>query len=171
MKEIWKDIEGYEGLYQVSNIGRIKSFPRTGTQTKEERIKKFVKSFNGYYRVSLWKNGKSQVSLVHRIVAKAFFDNISDDLQVNHIDGNKENNSLDNLELVTPKQNVKHAIDNKLRKVHKILQKDEKGNVIKIWNGLGDISKNTKYFQSNITYAYKTGKKIYGYYWEQKDLV
>ena len=154
MEEIWKDIKGYEGLYQVSNLGRIKSFPRIGTQTKKERIKKFVKSFNGYYRVSLWKNGKSQVVSVHRLVVKAFINNMNDNLQVNHIDGNKENNAIYNLELVTPKENIKHALDNKLIKVHKIIQKDKDGNIIKEWNGTGDIERNSKYNYSR-TYHYK----------------
>lgn len=171
MQEIWKDIKGYEGLYQASNLGRIKSIPRIGTQTKKERIKKYVKSYNGYLRVSLWKDGKSSVPTVHRIIAKTFIDDFKDNLQVNHMDGNKENNAIDNLELVTPKENVKHALDNKLRKVHKILQKDKNGKIIKEWNGLGDIERNTRFHQSNIVYAYKNNKKIYGYYWEQKELV
>ena len=98
MKEIWKDIEGYEGLYQISNLGRVKSFPRKGTHTTKERIIKFAKSNKGYLIAILKNNDVQKAFSVHRLVAKAFIPNPNNLPQVNHKDENKENNNVNNLE-------------------------------------------------------------------------
>lgn len=100
--EIWKDIEGFEG-HQVSNFGRIKSlnYRRTG----EERILKPGKNRGGYLFVILCKNGKQKLFLVHCLVAKAFIPNPNNWTQINHLDENKENNCVDNLEWCTAKYN------------------------------------------------------------------
>ena len=77
MKEIWKDIKGYEDLYQVSNFGRIKSLPkkRNGKFTEKEIILKLFKNTNGYIQTNLWKNNKGKNFLVHKLVAEAFISN------------------------------------------------------------------------------------------------
>ena len=104
MKEIWKPICGYEGLYEVSNIGRIRSLDRRvknrhGFAVKKGKLIATAKvSGNDYRKVSLWKNNKGENALVHRIVAQAFVPNPDDLPEVNHKDENKENNNADNLE-------------------------------------------------------------------------
>lgn len=106
--EIWKDVQGYEGLYQVSNQGRVKSLERVAPNKHcvEERILKFKKNRAGYFQVWLYKNNKAKVFLVHRLVAKTFIPNPVNLPQVNHIDENKINNCVSNLEWCTSKYNV-----------------------------------------------------------------
>ena len=101
--EIWKDIEGYEGLYQVSNLGRVKSLERTiwnngGLYKKSERILKAYDNGHGYLRVELYKEGNREQPLVHVLVATAFLDNADNLPEVNHKDENKYNNCVENLE-------------------------------------------------------------------------
>ena len=98
MIEEWRDIRGYEGLYQVSNLGRVKSIPREKTKGG---ILKPLKDTTGYLSVNLYKNGKIKRCKIHRLVANNF-------LEVNHKDGNKLNNNLSNLEYVTRSQNILH---------------------------------------------------------------
>lgn len=97
--EMWKDIEGYEGLYQVSNQGRVRII----------KERKLSIDKNGYNTVMLVNNGQRKLCKVHRLVAKAFIDNSEFKTQVNHIDGDKSNNKSDNLEWVTPSENTLHS--------------------------------------------------------------
>ena len=94
-KEIWKDIQGYEGLYQVSNLGRVKSLYKGGT------ILKGSVNNRGYHIVMLYKGGKYKHFLIHRLVAQAFISNPQKLPQVNHKDEDKSNNSVSNLEWCT----------------------------------------------------------------------
>ena len=109
--EIWKDIEGYEGLYQVSNLGRVKSiYGWCGNRfVKRTKILKLKINNKGYTKVYLYKNKKSKMFFVHRLVAMAFVPNPNNLPQVNHKDGNKLNNSIGNLEWCTCSENIKHA--------------------------------------------------------------
>lgn len=116
---IWKDIFGYEGLYQISSNGLVKSLPRVVLSLltnhwypKKERIIKpeVTKKGLGYYRVQLCKNDSIEKALVHRLVAQAFIPNPKNKPQVNHIDGNKLNNHISNLEWTTVSENAQHAI-------------------------------------------------------------
>lgn len=114
-EEEWKDIEGYEGRYQVSNCGRIRSFLTKGVRNKVEMydesshiIKPILDTF-GYHVVNLRKNNGMKGIKIHRLVAKAFIPNPNNLPQVNHKDGNKQNNNLDNLEWVTAKENIAHS--------------------------------------------------------------
>lgn len=128
MNEIWKDIKGYEGYYQVSNFGRVKSLARVviGKNNRKYDIKeKIVKSRihqNGYLFVHLCKNGKKKHLSIHRLLAQAFIPNLENKPEVNHKDGNKENNRVENLEWATSKENVHHAFRTGL----KIMTKGEK---------------------------------------------
>ena len=110
MTEIWKDIEGYEGLYQVSNKRNVKSlnYRRTG----RERIIKPRKDKNGYLRVVLCKDGECKTYLVHRLAASAFIPNPKELSQVNHRDENKQNNCTENLEWCSSEFNVNYGTRN-----------------------------------------------------------
>ena len=105
--EIWKDIPGWEGLYQISNYGRIKSYK----QFESGKIMSLVNKTGDYFSVVLQGNGRKQRSArVHRLVAEAFIPNPEGLPEVNHIDGNKQNNSVDNLEWCSQSYNVLHSI-------------------------------------------------------------
>lgn len=104
--EIWKDIAGYEGLYQISNYGNIRN--------SKGRLLKYYENHKGYYKVGLNKNGKNSKFRVHRLVAQMFIPNPHEYPQVNHIDGNKQNNNVTNLEWCTNTENQIHAV--KMRK-------------------------------------------------------
>lgn len=110
-KETWKDIEGYEGLYQVSDLGRIKSL--NFNKTKRRKLLKQACTYD-YKHITLFLNGKRTIYRVHRLVAVAFIENIGNKPEVNHIDGKKSNNKASNLEWCTSSENSMHAIKNKL---------------------------------------------------------
>lgn len=118
MKEIWKDIDGYEGYYQISNYGRVKSLDRLVTrndgvvQFKKGIIKQPKNSSDGYNLITLSKNGESKTIGIHILVAKHFIDNPDNLPEVNHIDFNRKNNIVTNLEWVTHQDNIKHSSDN-----------------------------------------------------------
>lgn len=115
MQEVWKYIEGYEGKYQVSNMGRVKSVerkvkhPKGGLMILRSRILKPASAAGGYAVVNLSKKNKAKLMYIHRAVALSFLDNPKNKQQVNHINGNKRDNSASNLEWCTPKENMKHA--------------------------------------------------------------
>lgn len=116
--ETWKDIPLYEGKYQVSNLGNVKSLQlcNGNTTTKREKILKNIIYGNGYYYVCLSKNGKVKKYKVNRLVAQAFVPNPKNKPFVNHIDGDKLNNYYKNLEWCTQSENMKHASMLGLRK-------------------------------------------------------
>lgn len=131
MKEIWKDIAGYIGVYQISNFGRVKSLERKiwngkGYYTKEEMILIPSSDGQGYLVVGLSKNNKKLSKTVHRLVATTHIPNPYNKKQVNHIDGNKENNRYDNLEWCTNRENYEHAIDNGLKCMQKATKASNK---------------------------------------------
>lgn len=122
-KEIWSPVVSYEGIYEVSNLGNVKhlEYKRKNTLTggysiMKERILKPVKHKNGYVVLDLHKNRFHKIILLHRIVAVTFIPNTKNRPQINHLDGNKENNRVDNLEWCTPRENVLHAVKNGLSK-------------------------------------------------------
>lgn len=117
--EVWKDVKGYEGLYQVSNFGRIKSLQRIKLyenciHIKKECLLKQSKGSRGYLQVSLAFNKKKKSVLVHRLIANAFIDNFLNKNQINHKNGIKTDNRIQNLEWVTAKENTNHAHQNGL---------------------------------------------------------
>lgn len=118
--EIWKDIPGREGVYQVSNLGRVRTLDRT--VRCGERIKKHIpdkimatREHAGYINVTLRIGGKTTCCTIHRLVAKAFIPNPYNLPCVNHIDGNKSNNAAENLEWCGYSHNMKHAYDSGLK--------------------------------------------------------
>ena len=195
MKEEWRDIEGYEGYYQVSNFGRVKSLDRIQTQKRGNKYynrkykSQIIKSYlthKGYCAIGVTKNNKHKNFAVHRLVAKAFIPNPKNKPQVNHIDGNKENNRVDNLEWNTGSENLKHAYKNKLKlctKKHretakyqckknfnkKVLQYNLNGNFIKEWNSITDASNFYNISISSITQCCQgILKSSYKYIWKYK---
>ena len=113
MIEEWKDIIGYEGLYQISNKGRVKSL---GNKFKrKEKILSLNQNPEGYVNVGLHKNGINKKYSVHRLVANAFINNPYNKKQVNHINGIKNDNSINNLEWCTNKENMEHCVKKGLR--------------------------------------------------------
>lgn len=129
--ENWSDIADFVGLYQVSDLGNVKSLAkcrerkgwRACIMAKKETILKQYKSNSGYYRVRLFKDGKYKNESVHRLVAFAFVANPMEKTTVNHIDGDKSNNTATNLEWNTPAENHAHALNTGLKpkgeKIHR----------------------------------------------------
>lgn len=125
MQEIWKDIPNYEGLYQASNKGQIRTHKDKVTYTKrhgkrhwKQRVLK-PKSKNSIigYRVTLWKDGKGKDYLVARLVGTTFLENLIDtNMTINHKDGNRLNNHVDNLEWLSRADNIRHGFENDLYK-------------------------------------------------------
>jgi hypothetical protein len=113
--EIWKEIKDYEGLYDISNLGRVKSLAKYVNNSKgtlnynKERILCNVKK-NGYYKIKLCKEGKIKTLLVHRLIAIAFIPNLENKPFINHINGIRDDNRIKNLEWCTPKENSTHAV-------------------------------------------------------------
>ena len=176
MKEIWKDVVGYEGLYQVSNLGRIKSKYRVITIHEKRGIKERpqkeiyvipTKDKKGYYRTSMCVGNKHICPLVHRVVAQAFIPNPYNKKEINHIDGNKENNKVDNLEWVTHLENMQHASKNGLmpkklraRPVYKI--KD--GKILKRYISICEASRQEKIHRASISSVARGKQKTCGGY-------
>jgi hypothetical protein len=100
--EDWKEIKDFEGIYEVSSKGNVK-------RIKTQLILKPRRHTGGYYTVCLWKNGKDKYFFIHRLVASMFIENKDNKREVNHKDGIKTNNTVENLEWVTPRENQKHA--------------------------------------------------------------
>ena len=115
--EMWKSIDGYVGYYEVSSYGRIRSLPRKvnfingTTRNLKGKILKHMVDINGYEYVMLACCGEQERKFVHRLVAEAFLEQEDPSYEVNHIDGNKQNNNITNLEWVSHRQNIKHSFD------------------------------------------------------------
>lgn len=114
-KEIWEPVKGYEGMYEVSNQGRVRSLDRIvkgnwgNERTFPGKILKLETTYQGYKRVRLSKDGKSKRFTAHRLVAETFIGKYPEGCVINHIDENKSNNQVENLEYVTQKENINHG--------------------------------------------------------------
>lgn len=175
--EIWKDIKGYEGLYQASNMGNIRSlnYGRTGKiKALRPRPDK-----DGYSTVSLCKNKSVKNCKVHRLIAQTFIDNPDNKPEVNHIDCNKANNCISNLEWTTRKENQRHAWNNGLCETAREAVKQnvslatEAARTVnekpvkcittgKIYNSIAEAQRQTGVLQSNISRCCKGKSKSAG---------
>ena len=172
-KEIWRDIEGYEGLYQVSNKSNIKALEKKVLGIKDsnrklkERLKKKSISKIGYEIVLLHKDGKYKTFYVHRLVAKAFIPNPNNYSVINHLDGNKANNNLENLEWCSISRNVKHGYETGLNSKCRAVKCIE---LNKSFYGESEASRflfGDNHAQSTIGAAARGEKKsAYGYHWK-----
>lgn len=165
--EIWKDIPNYKG-YQVSNLGNVRTnnkityTKRHGIRHWKDRLLKKKISTNKYgrkdYRVELWGNGKHKTYLVARLVAFTFYNKpIESELTVNHKDGNTLNNNIDNLEIITRKENIQHGFKNNLYShCKKVKITDKNNNIEKTFNCL---SKANDYINKQHGYLSQKIKK------------
>ena len=175
MQEIWKDIKDYEGFYQVSNLGRIKSLERIVMgRWKPIKIKeKILVAVNKkrYLRVHLSKNNKKKLYSIHRLVAEAFIPNPNNYNEINHKDENILNNCVDNLEWCSRSYNINYGTRTQktIDKVCKaILQYDMQGNFIKELKTMNDAVR--YYNNAHICSVCKGNRKnASGYIWRYKD--
>lgn len=163
-KEIWKPVRGFENIYEVSNLGRVKSLARTikaiygkSTHYSEQKIKERILKPNfstyGYAYVALSKNGKSKTTLVHRIVAEAFLDNPNNLPCVNHKDENPRNDNVENLEWCTYTYNntYKNIHLRKRKTNRRVIQYDLDMNELKRWDSITEAAIFYNIENSNIS--------------------
>lgn len=171
--EIWKDIRGYEGKYQVSNCGRVKSllkwYPLQKRYVQREKILKPSIMTKGYLGVKLCLNNERTFKL-HRLVAEAFIPNPENKPQVNHINGDKTDNSVENLEWCTNKENSQHSHTTGLQPPKKVIQYDLEGKFIKEWNSIKEAQEQLRCSHiSMCCRGYKQYRTAGGYIWKYKE--
>ena len=184
MSEEWRDVVGYEGLYQVSDQGRVKSLERKvkhwrgGERIQKERILKPATAYNGYLLVPLYAGGKRKKLKVHRLVCQAFHDNPDNKPCVNHIDENKTNNAANNLEWCTYEENNNHGTRNARSaetKSKPVAQYALDGELIKIWVSAREAQKQAgfsyKHISNVATGKHKTHKGFIWRYVERKEKI
>ena len=164
----WRDVVGYEGLYSVSNDGRVFG-------VKSQRELKADLTHKRYLEVKLYKNGIGRMRKVHRLVADAFIENPEKKPQVNHKDGNRFNNNASNLEWVTQSENIRHAFDTGLNKPNldspifkktPVVAIDEDGREVMRFDGMMDAARELGLSVSNICNScHGRIKRTGGYRW------
>lgn len=185
--EIWKDIQGYEGLYQVSNLGNVKSL-NWGNKGYARNL--YLKKHNkGYLQVELAKDGIKKMFTVHRLVALHFVDGYANGLVVNHRNENKRDNRAENLEWCTHSENVRYSLDlhpefenllmqrmgeirNRpkkgmaIKRKEKIVQVSRSGELVRVWESAISIKHELGYNEWSITECCKGNRQTaYGYKW------
>lgn len=179
MQEIWKNIDGYEGKYQISNLGNVKSLNYGGRGYARNLVPKINNS--GRLWVELMKDGKKRQFLIHRLVGMAFIPNPDNLPQINHKDENPKNNRVDNLEWCTNLYNFHYSFDRHperhrkrqynptgKKKVHhnridvNVWQIDKAGNKIKLWNDVSTIARELGVHQWSVTQCCNGVRKTAG---------
>ncbi len=175
MKEVWKDVVGYEGLYQISNTGKLKRVERG-----KENILQGKKDKDGYICVILSRNQNKKFYRLHRLIAEAFIPNPLNKPEVNHKDRNKQNNVVDlddlqgettNLEWVTPAENVKHCfLTGKNIYKRQVLQYTKDMRYVSCWGSIREASQRLKISENNISSCCSGRLKTAGgYIWKYKE--
>lgn len=182
IKELWKDVNGYEGLYQISSLGCVKHLASEhdkgiGRYARPERLCTQHIANNGYWVVDLYKNNNRKTFLVHRLVAIAFVSNPDNKLYVNHIDSNRLNCTAGNLEWVTASENHKWSYDTNNRRqkmnwksgaenhaARSIVMLTKGGEVIKHFGCIMDAERETGILNSVICQCLKGRYKTAGGY-------
>lgn len=167
----WANVAGYEGSYEVSNDGLVRN-------AKTGKLLKFSYTYNGYQKAELYKRVKGKLLkkayMVHRLVATAFIENTENKPQVNHIDGCKTNNCVNNLEWCTQSENLAHSVRIGLRDMScctdvtkkKVAQYDDNGTLLKLWDSMSDAGRSLKIPVSNISHCCSGKiKHAGGYIW------
>lgn len=193
IEEIWKPIKGYEGLYEISSLGRVKSLERyvvfKGVKhLRKERVLKSGKNQYGYLYVVICNNNINKHKLIHRLVAETFIPNEHNKRTINHINGIKTDNRIENLEWCTHKENIQKAWENGLYKISEkqringktrgknnnkpVVQLDLENKVIKVWDSITEASNTLNINATAISNCART-KKSYntagGYKWKYKE--
>ena len=169
MIEIFKDVKGYEGLYQISNVGNVKSLGND--KTKKEKILKPAKNHKGYLFVGLCKQGKQKNHYIHRLVAQAFIDNPNNLEQINHKNEIKTDNRVENLEWCTPKQNNNYGTHNQRSAANRINHPKRSKQVLcvetgKVYPSAHQVERELGFAKSNIVNVCNGKlKQAYSYTW------
>ena len=172
--EVWLDIDGYDGDYQISNYGRVKS-----KKNNNEKILKYAIDGRGYSFVVLCKNGETKLFRIHRLVGEYFIPNPNNYLCINHKDENKTNNEVSNLEWCTHKYNanygtktqrLKKSLHESTKNKKCVTQYDLQGNLVALYNGIREAGRVTNTESSSISEVCQ-GKKITanGYIWRYQE--
>lgn len=179
--EIWKEINGFENLYKISSTGKVKSLGNgksTNPVHKESKLLKTNVSLRGYEKIKLFKDGKRYYFNMHRLVADNFLLNKDGKREVNHKDGNKLNNSVNNLEWVSASENQKHAYQSGLQKARKgsenklskpVRQLTLEGQEIRIFGSIQEVQRELGFNTFGIIKCCKKEKKYktaYKFKWE-----
>ena len=177
-EEIWKDIVGYEGLYQVSNLGRVKSL--NYKHSDKEKIRKLAIDKYGYPIVTLYNENKGKTHTIHRLVAEAFIDNSNNNPCIDHINTDRTDNRVCNLKWVTHKENNNNplTIDKKRKNPRYgvtgvnnvrstvVLQFSKDGEFIKKWDCITDVQRELGINRGNVIKCCKGKRKTAnGYIW------
>lgn len=181
-KEVWKDVDETNGFYQVSSFGRVRSVDRvlSNRAKRKGKMLKPAKSSSGYYFVGLSIRGKIKNHFVHRLVAEAYLNNTVEKNEVDHVDGNKLNNAVENLEWVSRKENVIRSWQNGLmenqrlsasmqgrRRAKKVRKIDLNGNLIKVYKSQTEAADDNKIKACMISMCCTGARKSAGgYKWE-----
>lgn len=182
MEEVWKPVAGYEGLYEVSNLGRVKSLPKVVDlgRAKQNRVEKFLRPIpdgKGYLMVWLFKNQVKKMWKVHRLVADAFIPNPHNKPQVDHINTDKSDNRVCNLRWCTEKENSNNPITAKRNgDSHRgaksscsvpIVQLSINGDLIKKWDCMSDVKRQLGFSHSHISQCCSGKRNVaYGFIWK-----
>lgn len=189
MKTLWKDVKGYEGLYMVNNQGQVKGLKKkwnwkhhgkSGVGIKKEKLLGEYKATTGYRVNTLCKNGKCTQRLVHRLVAETFIPNPKNKKQVNHKNGIRDDNRIENLEWCTQSENTLHAykelgiVPYGLGKFGKysnksrcVIQMDMNGKIVKKWESASDAVREHGFDSGCITHCCRGQSKSHkGYKWK-----
>lgn len=168
MYEEWKPIPGYEGYYELSSTGKVRSVGHTvkskgGARTTNGRVRRQYQGTNGYMYVNLSVCNKSYRKTVHRLIALAFIPNPGNLPEINHIDGDKTNNNVSNLEWCTHKYNTQHAYDKGLNSNKRRVRCIETGMV---FDSTADASAYLGYKSGGVSNMMRQGKTCKGYHFE-----